>query len=245
MRFNLKGFILGVGGPLLLMSGVTAAAQPQACQHPQAAELKQALMEQAEALKGLGDPDRRHQATLNVLVNQLLAACPQAPIQDRLPLLAGPWQQVWGPYTYRGSDRGVDPRLDPNNIYQVVFQQGFYYNVSPDRDRLGRPKDRTILLRGEYKLDPKRPNVINVRFTNLRAVPGIQRTPYAYTQLPILFETGRIKDTTLLPPFFVRLFFGGGSLQEVYTDQDLRITYGSDKNNLKDNYLYILKRVTP
>jgi hypothetical protein len=245
--------------------------QASPCQPSVVAPLKAALLKQAEAFKGQGDPDRSKQATLDVLVQDLLAACPQPEVKTRLPLLAGPWQQVWGPYTYSNKNRGVDAEVDPNNIYQVVFPGGYYYNVAPRLDKKGKPKGQSILLRGEYVVDAYQHNVLNIHFTSLRGVHGKgfnaknlkaveanrtvsqadtdPSTPanLTYIALPKLAEQGRLSGTfTSLPSLFVKWFFGGGQLREVYTDEDLRITYGSsNRSNLADNYLYILKRVNP
>ena len=39
---------------------------------------------------------------------------------------------MWGPYDYRNEKRGVDPELGVDEIYQIVFKDGYYYNVSPN-----------------------------------------------------------------------------------------------------------------
>lgn len=48
---------------------------------------------------------------------------------------------------------------------------------------------------------------------------------------------------TVVPKPIVRLFFGGGTLREIYTDKDLRILYGSNNKEFKNQYLYIMTRV--
>lgn len=48
---------------------------------------------------------------------------------------------------------------------------------------------------------------------------------------------------TIVPTWIVKLFFRGGSLIEVYTDNDVRILYGSNKSDFKNKYLYVMKRV--
>ena len=224
----------------ILFSMLLIAATPGwACN----SDAKQQLIAKATDFKGQSDPDRSKQQAMEVLVKQLLVDCPPAPLAQRLPLISGAWQQVWGPYTYRDRSRGVDKTLDPNNIYQVVFPEGFYYNVSPDRDSEGKSKNRTVLLRGEYRLDEKDPTRLSVKFTNLQKLPGEQADPLTYGNLPQQVVNQQLQPKNILPGWFVRLIFGGGSLQEVYTDDDLRITYGSSKSNLKNNYIYVLKRV--
>jgi len=211
----------------------------------QVQSLKKEILSQAEAWQGQGDSDGSKQAALNQKVNQLLQLCPQSSVQERLPIIAGAWQQVWGPYTYRDNSRGIDPHLDPKRIYQVVFKDGYYYNVSPARDSKGAPKNQTILLRGEYQVRKlaKENRVLGIHFTSFRKVNGDPPAGMTYESLPALAEAQQIHSKTILPSFFVRLFFGGGFLREVYTDEDLRITYGAKRSSFKDSYLYILKRI--
>jgi len=65
-----------------------------------------------------------------------------------------------------------------------------------------------------------------------------------YTDLPQQSEEGKLENSRwLVPSFIVRWFFDRGALREVYTDEDLRITFGSSRKNFKENYIYILKRV--
>jgi hypothetical protein len=205
--------------------------------------LKQEIINLAESYSGQGDPDRSKQKSLEVLVQRLLELNPQAPIEERLPFLYGAWKQVWGPYEYRKNDRSVDPTLDPTEIYQVVSEGGYYYNVNPSLDRHTGKRKNITLLRGAFTVDEKE-GVLNARFTNLRRVDFKYTKNLSYIDLPALSEQGKLYgQKTVLPAFFVRLFFGGGVLNEVYTDHDLRITFGSSNNNSVDNYIYILKRV--
>lgn len=139
--------------------------------------------------------------------------------------------QVWGAYDYRNDKRGVDPALGVNEIYQVVSKDGYYYNVAPnlpkaDKSGADKTKERIGLLRGQYKLDPQNEGLLRVKFTNLY---GLKVRPAGKNlwDLPALAESGRLENRkTVLPGFFVKLFFGGGALREVYTDEDMRILYG-------------------
>ena len=205
--------------------------------------LKQQIISTAETFKGLGDPDFSKQKQLEVLVTKLLELNPQAPVKDRLNLLQGPWKQVWGPYEYRKNDRSVDPSLDVNNIYQVIFD-GYYYNVNPNFDRNGKPS-KTVLLRGEYKIDESTDDTLIAKFTNLREVKeGRLDSRLKLIDLPALSEARKLQgERTTLPSYVVKLFFGGGRLQEVYTDEDLRITFGTGNNEDVSNYIYVLTRV--
>ena len=214
------------------MSGDASAARTVAA-------IKADILNLSQGFIGQGDPDFSKQRTLEVLVTELLAAAPQPPVKDRLDLLAGPWYQVWGPYDYRGNDRGtVDPKITVDEIYQVVFRDGYYYNVNPVRG-----KDRIALLRGEFQLVPDKPDMLRVRFTRF---PGNKGRPadIPIWELAAMAEAGKLPaKTTIVPGFIVRWFFGGGALREVYTDADMRITYGGDSvDDRADEHIYIMTR---
>ncbi len=204
---------------------------------------KREIIALATTYQGQGDPDGAKQRSLEALVERLLTQQPQPPLKDRLPLLYGAWKQVWGPYIYTDDSRGVDADIDPGNIIQVVLEGGYYYNVNPTLARTGKPPV-TTLLRGEYTLDPSRPNILNVQFTKLNKLDGLGPDGLRLQDLPAKSEARQLPgERSALPAFLVRLLFGKGSLREVYTDADLRITYGSSRDNLLKNYIYILQRV--
>jgi hypothetical protein len=48
---------------------------------------------------------------------------------------------------------------------------------------------------------------------------------------------------TVVPRIIVKYFFGGGTLREIYTDENLRILYGSNKDEFKNQYLYIMTKI--
>ena len=97
----------------LVMTGLlVAASAPSVIAARPVAAIKADILALAQSFAGQGDPDFSRQEALEKLVTELLAAAPQPPVAARLDLLAGPWYQVWGPYDYRGGDRGtVDPKI--------------------------------------------------------------------------------------------------------------------------------------
>lgn len=220
-----------------LALGVTPAVASQ-----KLTQLKQQIISTAKKYQGQGDPDFKIQNTIEPMVEQLLKiAPPQAPIKDRLAVLAGTWKQVWGPYDYRNDDRGVDPELGVNEIYQVVSIDGYYYNVSPQYPKGDKTKERIGLLRGEYTLSSSEANGLDVRFTKFTGVEG-RPTDKIWT-LAALSENGTLdNEFTVVPSLIVKLFFGSGTLIEVYTDKDLRILYGTGAN-FSEPYLYVMTRV--
>jgi hypothetical protein len=202
---------------------------------------KKQLVERARLYTGLGDPDFRIQNELEPLVQMILTLSPQPPVKERIDLLVGSWQQIWGPYEYRNDDRGVDRRLKTDEIYQRIFKEGYYYNVSPNFT--GKGGEYISLLKGVYSVDKKQRDLLNVSFRKLTRL-NKRPTDKEIWDLPPLSEAGTLEnEIKSLPNFFVRLFFEGGSLQEVYTDEDLRILYATNNQNFKRPYLYVMVRV--
>ncbi len=206
-------------------------------------DLKEKIVTTAQKYQGLGDPDFKIQKELEPLVNELLALNPQTRVNERLPLLFGVWKQVWGPYEYRKNDRSVDPTLNAKEIYQVISPEGFYYNVSPNMDPKSKTEKNINYLKGQYKLSAKDPVGLDVKFVKFI---GMKKRP---TEKPIYSYADEAErnqlpgQITVVPKIVVKLFFGGGTLREVYTDEDLRILYGSNNKEFKNQYLYIMTRV--
>ncbi len=205
--------------------------------------LKQTIVKTAEKYQGQGDPDFKIQRELEPLVQKLLILKPQPNVSERLSLLFGVWKQVWGPYEYRKSDRSVDPTISAKEIYQVISPEGFYYNVSPNLNASSKIEKNINYLKGKYNLsknDSVGLDVKFVKFIGMRKRPN-EKPIYEYVdeaehdQLP--------NQITVVPSLIVKLFFGGGTLREVYTDEDLRILYGSNGKEFKNQYLYIMTRI--
>ncbi|MCO5144005.1 MAG: hypothetical protein M9962_13020 [Oligoflexia bacterium] len=206
-------------------------------------KLKEEILSLAKSYEGQGDPDQSKQKSLDKLVNKLLALKPMPPASERISLIIGTWRQVWGPYEYRKDDGSVDPELGVNEIYQVVFKDGFYYNVAPFYKNGNRSQEKIGLLRGEYQLVTEAKNALSVKFTDY---PGVEPRPSNYNlwELPVMAENNTLENRiTILPSWIVRAFFKGGTLDEVYTDEDLRITYGKSNKPSARRSLYILSRV--
>lgn len=221
----------------LLLSSLScyASAETQA--------IKRQILELAQSYAGQADPDQSKQKTLEPLVEKLVRENPMPPVSDRIKLLAGAWKQVWGPYDYRNDDGGIDPKLGIAEIYQVVFADGYYYNVAPFYPNQTRDREQVGLLRGEFTLDSGDPNGLSVKFTDY---PGVEPRP-ANTNiwdLAAVAEAGQLQNKiTIVPSWIVKLFFKGGKLEEVYTDGDLRILYGSKGKPGARRFLYIMSRV--
>ncbi len=205
--------------------------------------LKLTIVKTAEKYQGQGDPEFKIQNELEPLVQKLLTLKPQPKVNERLPLLFGVWKQVWGPYDYKKNNRGVDPTLNAKEIYQVISPEGFYYNVSPNLDAESKIEKKINYLKGKYNLSKNDSVGLDVKFVKFIGMKNrpTERPIYKYVdeaerdQLPT--------QITIVPSPIVKLFFGGGTLREVYTDEDLRILYGSNGKEFKNQYLYIMTRV--
>lgn len=238
------GVLLGSTQPAFAKSSINQADVTHAivANEQDAEQVKIEIIALAQTFTGQGDPDFRKQHALDVLVNKLLALRPQPPIKDRLSSLYGPWQQVWGPYEYRKNDRSVDPTLGVDEIYQVVFPGGYYYNVSPNYKNGDRSKERIGLLRGEFKLDSREPNTLRVQFTKSTRIPARINGKNLWDLAELSEARTLPNEQTTLPSWLVKILLGGGALREVYTDQDLRIAYGSNGKAIAKEALYVLVR---
>lgn len=206
-------------------------------------DLKSQILEMAKSFEGQGDPDQSKQNTLEPLVEKLIQANPMPPVKDRISTLAGAWKQVWGPYDYRNDAGGVDPKLGVKEIYQVVFADGFYYNVAPYYPNENINEEQIGLLRGEFKLDASDPTGLRVKFTDY---PGVDPRPTGMEiwELAAIAEAGQLQNkVTIVPSWIVKFFFGGGKLEEVYTDKDMRILYGSKGKPGARRSLYVMTRM--
>jgi uncharacterized surface protein with fasciclin (FAS1) repeats len=205
--------------------------------------IKADIVALAKTFLGQGDADFSRQIALQTLVAELLSVKAQAPVSDRLPLIRGCWKQVWGPYEYRNNSRGVDPMLGVDEIYQCVFD-GHYYNVSRQYRGGDRSRPYIGLLRGKYVLSHTDANGLDVRFTKLFSVKNSTTQVTNIYDLPPFAEAGRLQNRLrTLPAIFVRLFFGGGTLRELYTDENVRILLGANDTEFKNNFIYVMTRV--
>jgi hypothetical protein len=205
--------------------------------------LKQNIITTAQKYEGQGDPDFKIQKELEPIVQRLLLLNPQPKAQERLHLLYGVWKQVWGPYEYRKNNRGVDPTLEPKEIYQVISPEGFYYNVSPNLDKKTKKEKNINYLRGQYTLSKTDPNGLDVKFTKFI---GMSKRPQDRAIYDFVDEAERDQlpnQITVVPRLIVKYAFGGGTLREIYTDENLRILYGSNKDEFKNQYLYIMTKI--
>ena len=237
---HLLSFVLSI----LIFTPFAALSRPAPQDLKTVKEVKAEIFSISEDFKGQGDPNFEIQNTLMPYINRLLALAPQSPVRNRVSVLAGPWKQVWGPYEYRKNDRSVDPATDPDSIYQVVFEDGYYYNVGNTLDITTGNVVNITLLRGEFDIQPG--NDLKVQFTSLRKIDELPSN-LDFIDLPELSEAGTLEgEKKVLPDFIVRRTFKGGVLTELYTDRTLRLAIGnsSDVDGIQ-GHLYVMERVAP
>ena len=233
----------GLSGRRAVVAGSAVLLCAPALARGGAAAAKADVLALARRLVGRGDPDGSLQRRLDPLVARLLEAAPQPPVRERLGLLAGAWRQVWGPYDYRRPEsRGVDPRTDPDHIFQVVAPGGHYWNVAPRDVREGGSPRRIVLLRGVWRVAPEARDVLAVRFTRLVRA----RTEAALSQIWRLAPMAEARApgfVPVVPGVVVRTFFPGGGLREAYTDRTLRIAYGAySVTDRRREFAYVMER---
>lgn len=205
-------------------------------------KLKKVIFELAQKNQGKADPKNEIQNKIKIHVDQLIAITKNKPLDLRKDQYIGKWQQIWGAYDYSDNKRGVDPKIDPEKLYQVIFDDGYYYNVTKLLDEKTGQEKYVTLLKGVYEILPG--NLI--RF-NLRKLTKVDALPKGktYFDLPKLSEENAlINESKILPNWLVRTFLNGGFLIEVYLDHELRVFYFFDDEDFKKPYIYIMKRIS-
>jgi hypothetical protein len=200
--------------------------------------VKADIFEMAESFKGQGDTDFSRQKQLEPLVQELLALSPQGTVPQRLKLLVGPWKQIFGPYGFT-ADRRANRMLDADNIYQIIYEGGYYYNVARNKF-LG--IETTALFRGNYGVIND--TTLSAQFNKTSLILGSKKSPQDFIALAPLSEAGTLKGEIMFPRFLSgNIMAQKGTLREVYTDADMRIMYGSTENAVLKDYIYIMRRV--
>jgi hypothetical protein len=170
------------------------------------------------------------------------------PAQDQLPLLEGAWRQIWSDFPYPMSFWN---KMDPEQIYQVVTRDGYYYNLS-DSKALG-IVGLTGVLRGAYQ-----PNGtgLDIKFTKVGFRFGTLKKNEDLFALAGKLESGAKKFYPIpgggkAPKGPVNI---SGRLENLYLDDDLRIDRGT-QNDFVDSKgkvlvpgysdrIFVLDRVT-
>jgi len=210
---------------LFLQTGYAAS------QHSAIEQQKEKILQLAEQYRGNDSPGPR--AELEAEVDTLLAMTEQAPIEERVKRLRRAWEQVYGPTSY---GRQLSVSLDPNRIYQVVTEQGYYYNIGYSQF-LGGRLTTTGFLRGEYQINN---NALTIKFTKNRIALNTIPSEVNLNALVKLVEN---KNIAAVPIPLSSRAREAGVLSEDYVDSTIRISHGGNLDNPRE-YLYVLKPIT-
>ena len=194
-------------------------------------ELKNDIMKLAREYKGKPDPDGQLQKVLEAKVEDLEKILPYSSMHERARKIAGAWKQVFGPYSPK-ADGKVPFGTDPDNIFQIIFPNGFFYNVALSK---ASNLKAVFLLKGEYKVTDE---AIEARF--LRNSLMVKNVPDSGLELlPLRLENGDIKVLHL--PKRVPPVGQTGELIEVYADDEIRILRGKSPSFIKTALLIMEK----
>ena len=179
----------------------------------------------AQGVYDSDDNDPAVRAKLDPLVDELVSLVPKRTEAEKLPDVLGVWYQVWsdGP----GAPKGQGALAD--SIYQVVFPEGYYWNIG--RDQFGQTKSMGF-LRGKFTVAD---DALQIEFT--KAVTNPEWLFSSPISLAMKAELGVFNDS---PPGTAPIG-KKGFLQNVYVDEYIRICRGGG-DEFGGTYLYILER---
>lgn len=193
-------------------------------------QVKKEILELASSFEGQVDHEGELQEALEEKIDILLTLIPHLTMAEKAKRAVGAWRQVWGPYSYDGSN-SIPRGMLVNQIFQVIDAKGHYYNFA-DYKWLGL---RTrIFLRGNFSVEEDR---IEVVFNKSGIVLGNRNAPRS--QLARDLESGiarAIRFPDRFPPIGVT-----GALIEVYADKDIRINYGINGDETRPPTLFIME----
>lgn len=209
---------------LILCAGVNAQDSVE--------DIKKQIMELARSYSGQADPSGELQDSIETKVDELLAVVPNLTMAEKAVRALGAWRQVWGPYSYDNS-ASVPRGIDVNQIYQIIFKEGYYYNFAV-YDFLG-IKSRTF-LRGNFIIEEDR---VAVEFNKSGLILG-------KSQLPLPYQAMGLEDQSLRALYFPDFLPPNGitgALIEVYADQDIRINYGVIGDDVSNPVIFVMEPV--
>lgn len=194
--------------------------------------LKKEILELARSYSGQADASGELQASIETKVDELLAIVPNLSMEEKALRALGAWRQVWGPYSYDNS-ASVPRGIDVNQIYQIIFKEGYYYNFAV-YNFLG-IESRTF-LRGNFSIEEDR---IAVEFNKSGLILG-------KSQLPLPYQASALENQSLRALYFPDFLPPNGitgALIELYADQDIRINYGVIGDDVSQPVIFVMEPV--
>lgn len=163
-------------------------------------------------------------AELQPLVDELVSLVPARTEAEKKDQVVGSWRSLW-------SDMPFGPFVDYANVYQAVYADGFYYNISRVVPPAGGAM--TGYLRGAFADAGDR---YRIEFTRNIAVGGWLATGTDLSLAGLAVESGDVTGRDVPGPVGVQ-----GDLQNTYVDCELRIVTGKSDGDAADS-LFVLER---
>ena len=225
MRLNLNTVRYLIGcGLLFLASCMTQSPSDRA------EEIKSeilSLAEQARATCDSDDDEAPESAQISTLLDELVALVPEQTENEKLPRVTGGWKQVWG-----NGPTSDDLCVLTEDVYQVVDESGFYWNISKSRTDEG---EVSGLLRGVYIVSPEE---LGIEFTTNKISPMWVGEGANLLEVAAQAEGGAFQTLPEGPSVGQQ-----GFLVNSYVDDDLRIIRGGGEA-FGDDLLYVLTRTS-
>lgn len=198
-------------------------------------ELKEKILEIALENNKNRDNLKEIRASLDPLVQELGEYHNPVTAEDDLAALSGVWQELWS------DDIEPEPPLfsvDRSKTYQIVTDQGYFYNVSQLNGALG--VKFSAYLRGKYDIAD---DYLAIEFTNVGAQLGGLSDSGQLEQKIQDIETGEegLIDMTGQSQFPNGPIGAKGFIRNIYIDADFRVATGYNAaDNIQD--LFVLVR---
>ena len=182
-------------------------------------ELKTKIVEIASLNTNRLDNFAEVREQLNPLVKELSERADQS-VEERVDGKIGSWKQLWTDDSDDTRPNNFFSSLDRDRTFQVVDKDGFFYNVSEIKTKIG--LRATAFLRGTYK---RKGDGIAIKFTNLdiKALGTKKITETVYK-----LETKREKffPATRLSKYPRGPVGAEGYIDTIFVDEDMRVDFG-------------------
>ena len=156
---------------------------------------------------------------LNPLVEELVERANQT-VDERVEGKVGSWKQLWTDDTDDTRPNNAFSSLDRDRTFQVVDADGFFYNISEIKTKVG--LRATAFLRGTYK---KQGEGIAIKFTNLDikalGTKNITETVYKLEE-----KKEKFFPATRLSKYPRGPVGAEGYINTVYVDDEMRVDFG-------------------
>ena len=153
------------------------------------------------------------------LVDELVERADQS-VDERVDGKVGSWKQLWTDDSDDTRPNNAFSTLDRDRTFQVVDEDGFFYNISEIKTKIG--LRATAFLRGTYK---KQGEGIAIKFTNLDikalGTKNITETVYKLEE-----KKEKFFPATRLSQYPRGPVGAEGFINTVYVDDEMRVDYG-------------------